>query len=90
MSHSQLLHALTDAGMRVYSLMESYLKDRTQIVRIEAKYSSVKNINFGIPQRTVLGPTLCILYTNNIFTHHTVGDILSFADKTVIIYSAKT
>ncbi|XP_050508952.1 probable RNA-directed DNA polymerase from transposon BS isoform X1 [Diabrotica virgifera virgifera] len=63
-SHTQLLDTLIDTGIRgkAYNLMDSYLKDRQQVVRIEGTQSSTRNINFGIPQGTVLGPILFIIY----------------------------
>ena len=40
-----------------------YLSNRCQIVHIDNKVSEPKIFNFGVPQRSVLGPTLFTMYT---------------------------
>lgn len=87
--HKKLLEKLKNYGFRgkAFELMKSYLSERTQYVSIDGIKSERREISYGVPQGTVLGPILFILYINNLFTLNTTGQILSFADDTVIFYS---
>ena len=46
----------------------SYLTDRKQLVKIGATSSQVKDLVYGVPQGSVLGPTLFSLYTRPLST----------------------
>ena len=43
---------------------QSYLSDRTQVVSISGASSAPAALNFGVPQGSVLGPILIVLYTH--------------------------
>ena len=47
-------------------MSSNYLSDRSQLVQIGAHRSSIKPIRWGIPQGSVLGPTLHSIYTNEL------------------------
>ena len=49
--------------------------------------SKEHNINYGVPQGSVLGPLLFILYTNDLPNTLTVSKSILFADDTTIYYS---
>ena len=53
-------------GGQVIAWIESYLKDREQFVQIENTKSSVRQLLRGVPQGSVLGPLLYVLYTTPI------------------------
>ena len=65
-------------------LLKSYLEDRTFSVRYEDCNSTVRKIRAGVPQGSVLGPTLYLLYTSDIpkFSDATTA---TFADDTAIL-----
>lgn len=89
-SHIQLLRVLEGVGLRgtPYELLKSYLDNRQQCARVNETISGTRCVKYGVPQGTVLGPTLFNIYLNDLFKLDVVGDIVSFADDTAIIYKA--
>ena len=69
----------------------SYLSNRTQTVTINNKLSQPTLLNFGVPQGSVLGPILFILYTNPLTTlirRHSISN-QSFSDDTQLLDSCR-
>lgn len=88
--HKQLLETLHDYGIRgnAHQLFESYLKGRTQVVKINGSYSSEAEVVYGIPQGTVIGPLLFLIYMDGVLRMHFKGSMFGFADDTAILFSA--
>src|SRR5699024_6109047 len=63
---------------------ESYLTNRYQAVKFGNCISSKKEIKYGVPQGTVLGPILFLLYLNDIVGSVEHCGIHLFADDTMI------
>lgn len=87
-----LLKKLENIGVRdnQLKLLTSYLSDRCQYVRIDSVVSSdLKNASFGIPQGSILGPTLFLIYINDLCNLQLAnGKIISYADDTALLFSA--
>ena len=91
-NHDILLSKLERYGIRgkVLLLLKSYLSDRKQKVLIQNQTSEYKYLSCGVPQGTILGPLLFILYVNDLLRDMPEGFILSYADDTVIMSSEGT
>lgn len=85
-----LLQSLEDIGMRgnILKLFESYLTVRYQAVRIGVVLGSERVVDCGLPQGSVLGPTLFNIYVNGLSSLSNNGNIIGFADDTAIFYKA--
>ena len=73
-------------GLRgtVLKMLESYLKDRLQYIKKKVE-SEKKNVKCGVPQGSILGPLLFIIYLNNIPTPKPVeNQTIHYADDTVV------
>lgn len=72
----------------MYVLLQSYIQKRIFRVRVNDSYSGFHEIKAGVPQGSVLGPTLYLVYTADI---PTTDNVLSatFADDTAALYNDK-
>ena len=61
--------------------LKYYLSDRFQYVDVKNEKSTQCPINCGVPQGSILGPLLYLIYVNDI-DKSSMGTILSFADDT--------
>jgi hypothetical protein len=83
--HSGLLYKIKQFLPPPYfQLLKSYLSDRQFQVRVGNEKSELQPIKAGVPQGSVLGLTLYVLYTSdlNTSTNTTLG---TFADDTIIL-----
>ena len=87
--HNILLHKLEHYGFRgiVLDWFRNYLGNRKQYVFYNDCKSDMKEIVCGVPQGSILGPLLFLLYVNDITYASNVLDFLLFADDTTITYS---
>jgi len=90
-NHDILLHKLYNYGIRgvVYQWFKIYLCKRQQFTSLEDSVSCVGHITTGVPQGSVLGPLLFLLYVNDIC--NTVPDtkIKLFADDITLFLCNK-
>ena len=80
-------HNLLIAKLSAYSVDEnllmylySYLSNRKQCVRINNVHSSFQNVISGVPQESIVGPTLFNCFFNNFFYFIDKASVHNFAD----------
>ena len=85
-SHPILLHKLNHYGIRgpVFSLCKSYLSYRFQFVSLNNCCTSSKPINIDVPQGSILGHLLFLIYVNNLSNSALCNPCL-FADDTCLV-----
>jgi Reverse transcriptase (RNA-dependent DNA polymerase) len=91
-NHFELCNILPNFGLKSISLkwFKSYLNNRKQIVQINDTTAEEMIINCGVPQGSVLGPLLFILYINSICDLKIDGQIVTYADDTCLLFSGVT
>ena len=88
--HTILLHKLYCYGIRgiSYDYIKNYLSNRFQYVEIDGIASDMRQTTCGVPQGSILGPILFLLYINDLPSCSKLLKLILFADDTTIIYSA--
>ena len=80
-----LLHKLKSYGIsgQIFGLISSFLSNRQLQVVLDGKSSQKYPVNAGVPQGSILGPTLFLLYINDL-PDDVICDIAIYADDTTL------
>lgn len=89
--HAILLQKLFHYGVRgiVNDWFSSYLINRVQTTQIGSHVSEKQNTLCGVPQGSVLGPLLFLIYVNDIYKASNKLQFFLFADDTNLLYANK-
>ena len=82
--HGILIKKLEHYGVRgaASDWLKSYLSNRKQFVNIDGCSSELLDVICGVPQGSILGPTLFIIYINDICNVSNLVTFILFADDT--------
>ena len=83
--HAGLLHKLKSYGIsgQIFGLISSFLSNRRLRVVLDGKSSQKYPVHGGVPQGSILGPTLFLLYINDL-PDDVICDIAIYADDTTL------
>ena len=83
--HAGLLHKLKSYGIsgQIFGLLSSFFSNRQLRVVLDGKSSQEYPVNAGVPQGSILGPTLFLLYINDL-PDDVICDIAIYADDTTL------
>ena len=83
-----LIQKLSKYGIKgnALQIIKSYLTDHVQTVSVSGAKASLRNINIGVPQGSILGPLLFIIYINDLVNLDIKGQLFLYADDTAIFF----
>ena len=91
-AHNRLMKLLCHYGIKdpILSWIEDYLKDRKQQVSVNGSKSNLFDVPSGVPQGSVLGPLLFIIYINSMVKKAADANIYLYADDLKLYQEIKT
>ena len=90
--HTLLIMKLRNLGFStsVLNWFTSYLSSRTAVTSINNSTSTPKPVTVGVPQGSILGPLLFLIYINDLPDCLNNCKSILYADDTLLYYSAKS
>ena len=91
LSHDVLIDKLQHYGIRGQALQwfKSYLSTRQQYVYLNGTKSALKPITYGVPQGSIMGPLLFLIYINDMPNINSMIKFILYADDANIIIKGK-
>ena len=85
-NHQGILYKLCSVGIggSVLSILTQFLSDRSQHVMVDSLRSKLVNVVSGVPQGSILGQLLFLLYTSELFSI-LENKLISYADDSTLI-----
>ena len=92
LDHNILLNKLNYYGIQstALNLFKSYLHNRKQFVIVNNAKSRTQHITTGVPQGSILGPLLFIIYINDLPNASTIFNFTMYADDTTLSTSIQS
>ena len=89
-NHDILLKKLSIIGFSDHTVkwFQSYLSNRKFMVNLENSFSEVSSISCGVPQGSILGPLLFLIYVNDM-PMAVKCDLFLYADDTCLVFQSK-
>lgn len=85
-SHEQLLKKLPLINVDTF-WFDQYLSNRTQSVKIENVVSGKLDVSFGVPQGSILGPILFLIFVNDMSQLATTCLLVQYADDSQFVHT---
>ena len=85
-NHNALVYKLKLMGIggSFINILSEFLLGRTQRVCVDGQFSSVRNVMSGVPQGSVLGPLLFIIYTSDMWLG-LENKLIAYADDATLL-----
>jgi len=92
LDYDKLFYKMENLGFDINTLkwFRSYLSERKQRTEVEGTLSDTLDMELGVPQGSILGPILFLIYVNDVKNSDLTAEYSLYADDTTVIQSAPT